>query len=227
VSRERQSEPQSVVAPPSAPKPHERVRSLVAQARNDPDAAKALVDALVAMRAPGDEADEARVLLQHLDAKSLDGLFDETGRNAKREAVKTLLSLGFPHALNVSPEDLAEYRKTKPDELGAEVLRKDRRQLWLLVLVLVAQAPLVALTLPADDRRFTWWALAAMATTVAGAAWGLLQRSQPETSAWPQTLAVLGVLAGTAIAALSGPTGLTAIAILVTVLVVVARADSS
>lgn len=213
MSREREAQPpQPVDAPAQGLKPHQRVQSLAAQARSDADAAEALVDALIAMRAPGDEADEARVVLQHLDAKSLDGIIDAKGRRAKHEAVETLLSLGFPHALNVSPEDLADYRRSNPEELGAQVLRKDRTDLWLSIFAAAAEAGIVASTLPSDDRRFTWWALAACTLTAGGIAWRFASRAR--AGAWPATLGALGVLASGAVAALSGTAGLTLVTVI-------------
>jgi len=110
-------------------KPHELLPGLVSAAYQelDPDTKKQLavpvVDTLVAMRAPGDEADEARIVVAHLEAKTLHGLIDEKGRDAHTEAVQTLLSLGFPHALNVSPEDLARFRSNEGRrQLGGQVL---------------------------------------------------------------------------------------------------------
>ena len=64
---------------------------------------------LEAMRAPGNEAAEAKVVLSALELQSLDGLFDEKGKSCRAEAVETLLACGFPHALAVSPEEL-EHR---------------------------------------------------------------------------------------------------------------------
>lgn len=74
-------------------------------------AAGKLNDLLIAMRAPGDEAAEAEAILAALDVSSLDGLVDGHGRNCRKEAVETLLACGFPHALHVSPEDLAHARR--------------------------------------------------------------------------------------------------------------------
>jgi hypothetical protein len=207
VSRERQTEPQAVDAPSPAPKPHERVRELVAQARNDPDAAKALVDALIEMRAPGDEADEARVLLQHLDTKSLEGLFDERGRNVKREAVKTLLSLGFPHALNVTPEDLAEYRRLKPDELGTYVQLDRSRRTRVLAGALLGNAVMLGTSIASTTGGNIALAVFLAAAAVASAAWN---RARPATdlSAWPVTCLALTTLASCALAFGSGLIGL-------------------
>jgi hypothetical protein len=67
---------------------------------------------LIAMRAPGNEAAEAKAILAELDVSSLDGLVDGHGRDCRKEAVETLLACGFPHALNVAPEDLEHMRDT-------------------------------------------------------------------------------------------------------------------
>ena len=114
------------------PKPHERLPQLITAAfeeRNLDEQRRLtteLIDALIEMRAPGDEEAEARVLVAHLDAKTLKHLVDEQGRRAHREAVETLLSLGFPHALQVSPEDLDQYRIDE-DSVGALVLANRER----------------------------------------------------------------------------------------------------
>ena len=83
-------------------------------------AAGKLNDLLIAMRAPGDEAAEAEAILAALDVSSLDGLVDGYGRNCRKEAVETLLACGFPHALQVSPEDLAHARRRPPRPRLAE-----------------------------------------------------------------------------------------------------------
>ena len=114
-------------------KPHQRLPKLITLAfeERDPDEQRRLttevIDLLVEMREPGDEAEEAQLLLAHLDAKTLQHLRDTQGRKAQSEAVKTLLSLGFPHALKVSPEDLEQLRVDE-DSLGAHAMQ--RRDRW-------------------------------------------------------------------------------------------------
>jgi hypothetical protein len=58
------------------------------------------------MRAPGNEAAEAKAVLAALDVEALADLVDENGKSCRAEAVETLLACGFPHALQVKPEDL-------------------------------------------------------------------------------------------------------------------------
>jgi hypothetical protein len=70
---------------------------------------------LEAMRAPGNEAAEARAVLTALDLNTLEGLVDEVGRNCRAEAVETLLACGFPHALELRPEDL-KFRDQERDK---------------------------------------------------------------------------------------------------------------
>ena len=107
--------------------------SLIKQARNDADAAETLVEALIAMRAPGDEADEARVVLQHLDAKSLDGLIDAKGRRAKHGAVETLLSLGFSACAQREPRGPRRVPQVEAgEELRAQRMTNGARTVWLL-----------------------------------------------------------------------------------------------
>lgn len=166
-------------AEPGLEKPHQRVPSLVGLAFQERDGAEQkrivheLIDALIAMRAPGDEAEEAATLVAHLDAKALKGLVDQDGRVAHAEAVETLLSLGFPHALKVSPEDLREMRDTQ--SLGGRVLSRAQRRMY--------------------------GTLAAEATVAAGAAYGLLLAS-PEATPWALSSAAFGLAGGTALWAL-------------------------
>ncbi len=130
----REGERQRVVSAEESyrEKPHEKLARLVPHAaqERDPDEQRRitteLIDTLVEMRAPGDEAEEAAVLLAHLDAKTLEYLIDEKGRRARREAVATLLSLGFPHALKVSPDDLESYRIDE-ESVGAQLLASQER----------------------------------------------------------------------------------------------------
>ncbi|MBL8958166.1 MAG: hypothetical protein JNK82_45760 [Myxococcaceae bacterium] len=172
---EREGRAQVVEAPAGsgAQKPHERLpqlvalaageRNLQAQSRLTTD----IVETLIAMRAPGDEAAEARVLIAHLDAKELRHLVDEKGRRAHTEAVATLLSLGFPHALQVSPEDLDTYRGT--DTLGGAMLYRMRLR-----------------------RAAGWLTLATYAATVGG--W--LAMGQPGGLFWVSGTAALGAIGG-------------------------------
>lgn len=68
---------------------------------------------LVDMRAPGNEAAEAKAVLELLNTSAFDGLQDKDGRSCRAEAVETLLVCGFPYALEVRPEDLAHHREQK------------------------------------------------------------------------------------------------------------------
>ena len=70
---------------------------------------------LEAMREPGNESDEAKAVLRELELKSLEGLLDTSGKSCRAEAVETLLACGFPHALQVAPEDL-EHRQQQVRE---------------------------------------------------------------------------------------------------------------
>jgi hypothetical protein len=68
---------------------------------------------LIAMRAPGHEDEEGRVVLRGLQLGNLTDLIDEKGRDCRAEAVETLLACGFPHALSVDPKDLEAFRGRK------------------------------------------------------------------------------------------------------------------
>jgi len=76
---------------------------------------------LIALRPAGNEAAEAKAILAELDVSALDALVDSEGRSCRKEAVETLLACGFPHALNVAPEDLNHARRaTRDEKLKAE-----------------------------------------------------------------------------------------------------------
>jgi hypothetical protein len=194
---------------PSGPKPHERVPLLLGRAREDAQACRELIDALIAMRAPGDEADEARVVVGALEASSLDGLRDEAGRDAKAEAVETLLSLGFPHALTVSPADLEYFRDEKPHTLGGVMLKIRRSRQLTLAIAFTGQVltggAVTALT-KEDMSRLPLSIVLALAT-VGGAAW-INSRPPDKGQALAMAGLVLGLLGSAAVAALAGPIGL-------------------
>jgi hypothetical protein len=80
--------------------------------------AESINDVLIAMRAPGNDAEEAALLLKELDLKSFTGLTDSRGRNCRKEAVETLMHIGFPHALQITPHDF-EYARTYVQTAGA------------------------------------------------------------------------------------------------------------
>jgi hypothetical protein len=67
-------------------------------------------DLLIAMREPGHEAEEAELVMAALDAGRFADVVDDRGRSCRREAVETMLASGFPHALLLTPEDLAFAR---------------------------------------------------------------------------------------------------------------------
>ena len=163
------------VAPAVLP-PHERLAELVADAMAERDSDEQrilvarLIDALVQMRAPGDEAEEARVLLAHLDAKTLRQLpKDAEGRDAHTEAIETLLSLGFPHALNLPPEDLDLYREAHPS-IGAEALAVLETRGYAAWLVIASQVVNLA-TAALYDQKAIGWALLAAVCGAMGAFW--------------------------------------------------------
>ena len=110
-----------VEAAGGAPDPLPRLRALLraaagAQAEARTTLAGEINQVLAKLREPGNESDEARVLVAELDARAFDDLIDARGVASRKEAVQTLLSLGFPHALNVDPGDLAFARKEESRE---------------------------------------------------------------------------------------------------------------
>lgn len=157
-------------------KPHERLSSIIglAQDERDPDEQRRLstelVETLIAMRSPGDEAEEARLLLAHLDAKTLRNLsVDAQGHSPHQEAVETLLSLGFPHALSVSPEDLELLRLERPS-VGTAALWVQQHRAQASWIALVAQGGALAYTAIAAPHLWPW-TVSAAALGVTGALW--------------------------------------------------------
>lgn len=53
----------------------------------------------------------ADLLLRWLDRREMAGLEDEEGRSCRATAVEALLSMGYPYALEVNPEDLEHLRE--------------------------------------------------------------------------------------------------------------------
>lgn len=66
--------------------------------------------ALVLLRETTDPRGAADALLELLTKKHLKGLAASDGRSCRSVAVAQLLALGFPYALEVTPEDLAHHR---------------------------------------------------------------------------------------------------------------------
>jgi hypothetical protein len=88
--------------------------ALTAQGNDRRAVATQINRVLIAMRRPGHEKAESGLLVAALDGHRFDDMVDEQGRDCRKEAVETLLACGFPHALNISPEDLAFAREWKP-----------------------------------------------------------------------------------------------------------------
>lgn len=180
-------------------KPHERLPELVTLAFQETDEDEQrrytvdVVDALIAMRAPGDEAEECRLIVAHLEAKTLNRLVDSNGRSAHKEAVETLLSLGFPHALQVAPEDLQKYRD---GTLGGELLEltKARRQASLIAFA--SQAAGIGYWAYAQPNAALPWLVGSAVTGLAGA-WMMQSLHPRDDTALP-----FGLLVGSTLAAL-------------------------
>jgi hypothetical protein len=88
---------------------------LTEQARRVPDAerpelALRLNTLLEQMSADGGSRPLADTLHRLLETGKLEGLVDTRGRSCRAVAVEALLSLGFPYALEVRPEDLEHLR---------------------------------------------------------------------------------------------------------------------
>src|SRR5262249_46778457 len=107
------------------------------QAETDPRAVDVLAAELRRLRA---SEGSARALTELLGDRRLAWLRDTDGRNLRALAVAALVRMGYPHALGVSPEDLALMRS---EERAAEapVLR------WMNALLALAPGAVAAMVL--------------------------------------------------------------------------------
>lgn len=158
--------------------------------------------ALIAMRGPGHEEAESRILVTVLDEHRLDGLVDPQGRSCRKEAVETLLTCGFPHALKVSPEDLAFARTwkppravdTEPPMLGwAHPLRRARRR--GLISTGVGQALFLAFLVVMGSANATATALAVLTGLASGGVAFVFAAGKPTPDTQAGFGSALGMLA--------------------------------
>jgi hypothetical protein len=71
----------------------------------------------------GDREAFAQQIIEKLDDEAFHELYDAEGISCRAVAVEALLALGFPHALNLWPDDLEYYRALKPSNTGSPTLR--------------------------------------------------------------------------------------------------------
>jgi hypothetical protein len=110
-----------------------RLRGLVLAARSAQGGARTALageinQLLTRLSEPGNESEEARLLVAELDSHAFDELLDERGVSSRKAAVLALLSLGFPHALNVDPDDLAFARREERREKARESDEEDENE---------------------------------------------------------------------------------------------------
>lgn len=90
-----------------------------------PALATRINEVVIAMRAPGHEAEESELLLELLSTKVLNDQLDSEGRSCRKEIVETLMACGFPHALQLDPDDvrfLRNWRDQQPVEADDDEL---------------------------------------------------------------------------------------------------------
>lgn len=114
----------------------ELVQSMGATAAVErPALATRINEVVIAMRAPGHETEESELLLELLSTKVLNEQVDTEGRSCRKEIVETLMACGFPHALQLDPDDvrfLRSWRDQRPVETDDElapwelIMRADR-----------------------------------------------------------------------------------------------------
>jgi hypothetical protein len=128
---------------------------------------------------PRATADSLQTLLASGD---LDSLRASDGTSARAVAVERLLALGYPYALEVSPEDLAHWRAERPSEAT------DGRGLSVLVMTVAVCLSLWGVSDPPTGFGLAT-VLALLAVTVAGAV-------RPRLRRWARkAIFALGVLA--------------------------------
>lgn len=127
----------------------ERLPELVQSMGSTPAVERAAVatqinTVLIAMRAPGHETEESELLLELLSTKVLNEQLDTEGRSCRKEIVETLMACGFPHALQLDPEDvrfLRSWRDQRPVETDDDLapwelsMRRDRRGGGLVMII--------------------------------------------------------------------------------------------
>jgi hypothetical protein len=133
----------------------ERLTSVVAEARSSPEPVRAglagVVHELMA-RLPAEVGPEASAPVLHklLEEGHLEGLEDTEGLPSSLVATRTLLELGYPYALEVSPERLAALRRwrRKPNSLPWVGM------LLVLFVAFVVQVAIVTLGAPGMHPLF-------------------------------------------------------------------------
>lgn len=213
----RASEGEPLPAAPASGPDLKRFRALVLEAQEGSGddrarAAAALNDALIRMRAPGNDEAEATEILLQLSLDTLTTLTDEKGRNCRKEAVETLMHMGFPHALKVSPEDFEFARRyvaypTAP-EAGPTPWQKTMRNTRLACAALVvggnAAGAIGVLGASGIPAGLTGFALVAALFNIGAALWLVSRRLHPEEQTLPLTALVCGTALDVVAAALSG-----------------------
>jgi len=147
----------------------------------DATARRAFVDRLARLDL-GDARATADALLKVLASQDLATLQASGGTSARAVAVERLLALGYPYALEVSPEDLAHWRAERPSEAT------DGRGLSVLVMTVAVCLSLWGVSEPPTGLGLAS-VLALEAVTVAGVV-------RPGLRAWARkAVFALGVLA--------------------------------
>ncbi|HSP20628.1 MAG TPA: hypothetical protein VLQ79_14030 [Myxococcaceae bacterium] len=147
----------------------------------DDGARRALVDRLATLDLGSPRATADR-LQQLLASEGFGSLRTSDGTSARSVAVERLLGLGYPYALEVSPEDLAHWRQERPS--GAS----DGRGLAVLVMTVAVCLSLWGLSEPPSGIGLAS-VLALEGVTVAGAV-------RPSLRRWArEAVFALGVLA--------------------------------
>jgi len=175
------SGPLGEVEPEVAQDPLEHALATAQAPGADQGTRRALVDGLARLDLGSPRATADR-LLQLLASGELATFRASDGTSARAVAVERLLALGYPYALEVSPEDLAHWRAERPSEAT------DGRGLAVLVMTVAVCLSLWGLSEPPTDLGLAA-VLALEGVTVAGAV-------RPSLRRWARrAVFALGVLA--------------------------------
>lgn len=146
-----------------------------------PAHAERINELLIAMRAPGHEAEEGELMLELLTTKVLNEVVDSKGRSCRREIVETLMACGYPHALFLDPADAVfarTWRPPRPSQTEVELEGWERalvsnRRLGAVVMMVAQVAAAVLVIRPAPPVgtaifSFATWVAAGLLATWIG-----------------------------------------------------------
>lgn len=174
------------------------VKRTVTQGSARSQLAEEINAALRALERQEPSREVADFLLRQLESGALVGLVDGKGRSCRAVAVEALISMGFPYALEVSPDDLEHLRAEK----GATALRPPVAA--ALGLVFLAGAVSLGSTYEGPPGALKDLGTSQTVLMVVAALGAALARPGTDGRRWSQALLVFAGLLGLALS-LFGP----------------------